>query len=230
VYEHDAAARVLAEFRGTDGGHLLVLDQVLFPTGNSLAAFPRKSLAAYIRSHPALTQFRRLLEATGVMACLEVGAGADRAPAAAGAPPACEGGVPWVSRTLFAPVDAAFASLSPALLAWLFSPLNRPLARLVALTHVLRGDTYLYTCTLAEAVGVWGPLQQVTESGAFVTVAGGVGQLALGFGSGSASPFVARTVSPWTDVETTTGLLHKVDALLISADLLAVAQATLAVV
>ena len=45
---------------------------------------------------------------------------------------------------------------------------------------------------------------EVTESGSFVTVTGSVGQLALSVGGGAASgsPFVARTVSPWTDVET----------------------------
>lgn len=37
-----------------------------------------------------------------------------------------------------------------------------------------------------------------------MTVAGSLGQLALSVGGGAAagSPFVARTVSPWTDVET----------------------------
>ena len=126
--------------------------QVLFPTGGALAVFPRKSMACYIRGHPSLTLWARLLETTGVMACLE----------REGAAPAsiCAGGLPWISRTLFAPVDAAFASLSPALLAWLFAPLNRPLARLIALTHILRGDTYLYTCTLAESLSAWGSLQR----------------------------------------------------------------------
>lgn len=125
---------------------------MLFPTGHSLAAFPRKSLACYIRQHPTLTFFARLLTLTGVMACLETAGDASAS--------VCAGGVPWVSRTVFAPVDSAFASLSPALLAWLFSPLNRPLARLIALTHILRGDTYVYTCTLAETLAAWGSFQR----------------------------------------------------------------------
>lgn len=72
-----------------------------------------------------------------------------------------------------------------------------------------------------------GSLQQLTESGAFLTVTGSLLQLALSVGGPPAGAlWVARTQPPWTDQEATTGIMHRVDSLLISPDILAVIQAT----
>lgn len=126
AYEGGLSARVLAEFSGTDGGALLVIDQVLFPTGHPFAKFPSCSLPGYLHGCPDTSLFYRLLDVTGLLGCL-------RHPTRGSS---CPGGVPWTSRTLFAPTDAAFAKLSLGVLSWLFSPVNRPLARLIALVRV----------------------------------------------------------------------------------------------
>lgn len=146
---HGPPARVLAQFTGSDGGTLLVVDRVLRPGGHPLARFPACSLGAALRGAADLQLFSRLLAATGLLGCFDgPGGAADdagggvawRGRGAAGDPPtSCPGGSPWTSRTLFAPTDAAFARLSAGVVAWLFHPDNRPLARLVALVRGCAG-------------------------------------------------------------------------------------------
>lgn len=79
-----------------------------------------------------------------------------------------------------------------------------------------------------ETLEAWGgSLQQLTESGTFLTITGSLSQITLSAGPPATSTFVARTLPPHTDAETTTGIVHLVDSLLISADVLAIIQATL---
>lgn len=137
--EAGAAAVVLAEYAGATGGRLLIIDRVLTPTRHPWARFPVRSLAGYIAAQPELRTFSRLLIATGLQPCLEAG---PPPPLGWGAGPTtgCPGGMPgawgWDSRTVFAPVNAAFARLSPALQAWLFDPSNVAVARYIALVRV----------------------------------------------------------------------------------------------
>ena len=74
------------------------------------------------------------------------------------------------SVTLFAPVDAAFARLPPGVLDYLLDPTNVDLARYVVLTHLLHGQTYLYDCSLADAIRAWRRLEQRTASNSIVTL------------------------------------------------------------
>lgn len=133
------AATVLAQFTeaddggvggngGTGGSILTVIDAVLAPRGHPLMRFPGRNLSCALEEDPDLSLFTALLRATGLLGCLRH----PRAPGAPGCPP---GAAPWVSRTLYAPVNAAFAKLSPPILAWLFARPNRGLARYIALVR-----------------------------------------------------------------------------------------------
>ena len=77
-----------------------------------------------------------------------------------------------------------------------------------------RGDL----CVPAHSTSVapYHPLSaQVLESGSFVTISGVGSVLTLGYGPNSGSPFEAQTVPPWTNIETTSGIVHKINNLLI---------------
>ena len=103
-----------------------MIDDVLFPTQHPLALFPSRSLKRYMLHQPDLTLFTQLLKATALFDCVED-------PLLCGNSDACPGGVPWASRTVFAPVDSAFSKLSSQLLAWLFAPANHALVRYILL-------------------------------------------------------------------------------------------------
>jgi hypothetical protein len=74
------------------------------------------------------------------------------------------------SVTLLVPVDAAFARLPLGVYDYLMDPSNVDLARYVVLTHLLHGQTYLYDCSLADALRAWHRLDQRTATNAIVTL------------------------------------------------------------
>ena len=59
------------------------------------------------------------------------------------------------SLTRSAPLDSAFTRLHPALQGWLWDPANTVIARYIALSSFLRGDTYVYDCSFAVLFRAW---------------------------------------------------------------------------
>jgi hypothetical protein len=217
---------VVAEW-ASDAGRLALVDGVL-PPGTAAAAaawarFPPGSLADVITGgRPGLGGFAALVANAGLTGFFEGTSGS--------------GGR---AVTLFAPTDAAFAKLTPPQREHLLGPAGRELARYVALSHVLAGDSYVYACGLAGAAAVLGNVTQAMASGARVTFSvvaaavadgGGQQQQQQPTGSGGGVPwrlvgrFPAWAGSPWsaatggggwTDAEATNGLAHAVDGLLL---------------
>lgn len=203
---------VLWEWRGNNG-QISVVNRVLRPLGHPWATFPPGSLFDLITSHPEMTLFTQLLVNAGLLDDLLRANGT------------------WHSKTVFAPLDCAFDKLSQPQRDYLLGSAGREVARYIALSHFLRGVTYVYCCALKEATQTLTNLTQVMESGAKVTftinyqpqAAAAVTavpsdtdwRLLLRFPSWTGTPFSATTAAGGCDYETTTGLLHKVDGLLI---------------
>jgi len=201
-----SSAHVLWEFLGNNG-RVLPISRVMPPLGHAWAAFPRTSLYGAITGHPQLGLFTQLLYNAGLLGDLLLA------------------NASWRAKTVFAPLDAAFGQLTQRQLDYLLGPAGRALARYVALSHVLRGVTYVYSCALAAAAATLGNVTQATESGAQVVV--GVARhhgggddgwvLSLSFPAWMSVPTWAETAPGGADIETTTGLLHPVGGLLLDS-------------
>lgn len=222
-------AHVIWEFAGNNG-RIAVIDRVLRPLAHPGARFPEHSLYTLITTHPHLTLFTRLLATAGLLDELRLGLDPL-----------------WRSRTVFAPVDSAFSQFTPGQLAYMLGPAGRELAKYIALTHILRGTTYVYTCALKQIALTRGNVTQIMASGVqlviswvpiitTVPVVGGTSEsayydqsasvssttvtdwaLTLGFPGWMSLPSWAQTIPGGTDWEGTTGILHKVDGLLLDS-------------
>jgi Fasciclin domain len=205
------ASNVVAQYLGDDGT-ILVVDQVIQPKAHPLMKFPTVTLCSYIHNHPHLRIFSLLLNISGVSEDLCFVENDDF-------------NFKWHSKTVFAPVDSSFRFLPSNFISYLNTSCVqhnlKALAKYIVLSHFLYGDTYTYDCVLCQFVDTWGNVTQRMQSNSIVTFnhyqQNSNGALLLSFLNeyDPGSAFSAHTLPPWTNIETTTGILHKIDGLLI---------------
>jgi len=118
--------------------------------------------------------------------------------------------------TFFAPVDDAFRRLHPRTVEWLYNATrneNVTLLRQIILSHVFRGESYLYQCAFTDLIKNFASITEYMQSDLPVTFTGTDNILTLTGPPGT--PSAAHTMPPWVDIDLLDGILHKVDGLLI---------------
>jgi uncharacterized surface protein with fasciclin (FAS1) repeats len=211
-FDINEAPNVVAQYLGDDG-NIIIVDKVIQPKAHPLMKFPTVSLCSYIHNHPAMRIFSLLLNISGVSEDLCFLENDDF-------------NFKWHSKTVFAPVDSSFQRLLPS---QFISYLNdsctvhniRALAKYIVLSHFLHGDTYIYDCTLGQICDTWGSVNQRMQSDSIVTFSryqrGSALSLSFLNEYNPGSTFSAHTIVPWTNIETTTGILHKIDGVLVDS-------------